>query len=165
MEEWRKVSNYPKYEISSYGRVRSLYNTHQRLMETPKILSIKTDRVGYKFIHLINERGRKPLRIHRLVAETFLHNPNNFPEVNHKDEDKSNNKTDNLEWCTKYANMHHSKAWEVNQTKILQYDKNNMIRSWDSMSEASRFHHITPQSIFAAIKNGWKAAGYYWKYQ
>lgn len=165
MEEWRRISNYPKYEISSHGRVRSLYNTHQRLMEVPKILSIKTDRVGYNFIHLINDNGRKPLRIHRLVAAAFLPNPNNFPEVNHKDEDKSNNKIDNLEWCTKYTNMHHSKIWKVNQVAIAQYSENGIIRSWGSLSEAARFYHITPQSIFAAIKHGWKSAGYYWRYQ
>lgn len=164
-EEWKGIKEYPMYEISSLGRVRSYFKTGGGTRTVPKLLCNKIDRIGYSFIHLKNDNGRKPLRIHRLVAEAFLPNPNNYPEVNHLDENKQNNCISNLEWCTRYTNTHYSKVWSHTERKVCQYDVNNVyIRTWNSLSEASRFINVTPQSVFNAIKHNWKSGGYYWKY-
>lgn len=164
-EVWKEIVDYPMYEISSFGRVRSYYNGRYGRRLTPKILSNKIDRVGYSFIHLKNSNGRKPLRIHRLVAEAFIPNPHQLPEVNHLDENKQNNNVCNLEWSSRLHNVRYSRVWETNQTAIRQYDTNhNFIKTWESMSEAARFYNITPQTLFNSIKNKWKGAGYYWEY-
>lgn len=165
MEEWKVISSYPMYEISNLGRVRSYYNSKYGRRTVPKILHNKTDRIGYSFIHLKNSDGRKPLRIHRLVAEAFIPNPNALPEVNHIDENKQNNVVENLEWCDRLHNVRHSKVWESVKREINQYDANHtLIKTWYSMSEAARQLGVTPSCIFGAIKQHRLGAGYYWDY-
>lgn len=104
-----------KYQISNLGRVKSLprkvkqsngyeYNIKERFLKISLHLN------GYSGITL-NSNGKKRFLIHRLVAEHFIENPNNLPQVNHKDLDKTNNKKDNLEWCTKsYNQLHYIKS-------------------------------------------------------
>ena len=165
MEEWRLVKDYPMYEISSLGRIRSYYNASHGKRTTPKLLAIKIDKIGYSFVHLKNEKGRKPLRVHRLVAEAFIPNPENLPEINHLDENKQNNCVNNLEWSSRLHNVRYSKVWKTNQTAINQYDLNHVfIRTWESISEAARAINVTPQCIFCAIRDNRSGAGYYWEY-
>lgn len=165
MEEWRTIANYPMYEVSSEGRIRSYYNGKYGRRSIPKLMSNKIDKIGYVFIHLKNQNGRKPCRIHRLVAEAFIPNPDNLPEVNHIDENKENNLVSNLEWCDRIHNIRHSKPWDKEEVSVNQYDLNGtLINTWSSMSEAARYCNVSPQSIFSAIKNGWKSAGFYWSY-
>lgn len=166
MEEWKVIENYPMYEVSSEGRVRSYYNGSHGKRTVPKILSLKVDRIGYTFVHLKNDLGRKPFRVHRLVAKSFIPNPSGLPEVNHKDEDKSNNSVHNLEWCEKLYNIRYSKVWKSNERSVLQYTKEGtLVREYNSLSEAARLNNVTPQSIFAAIKNNWCSADSRWKYK
>lgn len=166
MEEWKVIRDYPMYEVSSEGRIRSYYNGNHGRRIIPKILSLKTDRIGYTFIHLKNESGRKPLRVHRLVAEAFIPNPDNLPEVNHKDENKSNNSVYNLEWCKRLYNVRYSKIWESNERAVLQYTETGIfIKEYKSLSEAARDNNVTPQSIFVAIKNNWCSANFKWRYK
>lgn len=110
-EVWKKIKYYPNYEVSDLGRVRSLKfysNVHKRYYDRILILKEKTNRWGYKYVGLSNRNGRKSIIIHRLVAEAFIPNPDNLPEINHKDGNKTNNCIDNLEWCTRSYNMAHS---------------------------------------------------------
>ena len=104
-EEWRPVVGYEGlYEVSSYGRVRSLDRFYYRLHKG-KVLSPTKDRYGYLTVTLNCNGKSKTIKIHRLVAQAFIENPDNLPQVNHKDEVKSNNCVDNLEWCSaKYNN-------------------------------------------------------------
>lgn len=167
MEEWREIEGYPMYEISSMGRIRSYYSRSRKKEKRtiPKILSNKIDRIGYSFIHLQNEKGRKPLRIHRLVAQAFIPNPQLLPEVNHIDENKQNNCVENLEWISRLNNIRHSKVWESVKREVVQYDINHVyIKKWYSMSEAARAFHTTPQNIFGAIRDNRIRVGYYWDY-
>ena len=164
-EEWKIIKDYPMYEISSLGRVRSSYNGKYGKRTIPKIMSNKIDKIGYSFIHLKNDSGRRPLRIHRLVAEAFIPNINNLPEVNHIDENKQNNTVSNLEWCDRHHNMHHSQTWKKTERAVNQYDSDHkLIKTWSSMSEASRAYGVSVSSIFTAIKHSWKSTGFYWKY-
>ena len=99
----KEVTGFPKYLIDINGNI---YNKR-----TNKKLKISDNGRGYKKVGLYIEEGKMVNKyIHRLVAETFIDNPNNLPEVNHIDEDKANNSVDNLEWCDrKYNNNYGSK--------------------------------------------------------
>lgn len=164
-EEWKVIPDYPMYEVSNLGRIRSYYNAGHGKRIISKLLHNKIDRMGYSFIHLKNTKGRKPLRIHRLVAEAFVPNVNSLPEVNHIDENKQNNTASNLEWCSRLYNVRYSKIWESVKREINQFDANhNFIKTWYSMSEAARALNVTPQCIFCAIRDNRIGAGYYWEY-
>lgn len=122
IEEWRTIFGYEGlYEVSSYGRVRSLDryvvdSLGNRRFYKGKVLSPIKDKVGYLSVKL--QEGNKH-NIHRLVAQAFIENPDNLPQVNHKDEDKSNNRVDNLEWCdSKYNNNYGTRIERFINTKI-----------------------------------------------
>ena len=114
MEEWRSIPGYEGlYEISSYGRVKSLeisYIKKNGVMDhKPEIiLRPKNNGTGYFTVCLYKNKIHKYYLIHRLVAQAFIPNPDNLSEVNHKDEDKSNNRVDNLEWCDHKYNMNYN---------------------------------------------------------
>lgn len=95
------------YQVSNLGRVKSLNYNHTG---KEKILKPGIEQWGYYHIILQKNCIRKKYRLHRLVAEVFLPNPNNFDQVNHKDENKKNNRVDNLEWCTCSYNVRYSQA-------------------------------------------------------
>lgn len=94
-EIWKDVCD--GYKVSNYGRVLSLAKTTIRGRKYDKILSASKKDNGY---YTVSINGNNEY-VHRLVAKAFIDNPNNLNEINHKDEDKSNNRVDNLEWCTK----------------------------------------------------------------
>lgn len=120
-EEWRRTS-WDYIEVSNFGQVRTrniermfpFYDRHHKmfryvLRRTPShLMSIQENNKGYLFV-CAKERGRrKNLLIHRLVAEAFIPNPENKPEVNHKDGNPHNNRVDNLEWVTSSENRKHA---------------------------------------------------------
>lgn len=112
-EIWKEIKDYPNYQVSNLGRVKTLKyysNIHKKYYDRELILKEKDNKYGYKFISLgCGKRGeRKNIAIHRLVAQAFIPNPNNYKEVNHIDGNKSNNKVNNLEWCTRQENVLHS---------------------------------------------------------
>ena len=104
-EEWKDIKGYEGlYQISNLGRIKSLnYNRTKK----EKILSNSTNRKGYLFVILYKNGKKKSFKVHRLVAIHFIENPNNYFQVNHKDENKSNNRVDNLEWCTQEYNLNY----------------------------------------------------------
>lgn len=122
MEEWRTIKGYEGlYEVSSYGRVRSLdryvksgYESYR--LHKGKVLSPIIATNGYLFVGL---QGRR-LSVHRLVAKAFIPNPDNLPEVNHKDEDKTNNVVDNLEWCDHSYNINYGARTERQKKTNIQ---------------------------------------------
>lgn len=108
------------YEVSNLGRVRSWKNRtgfgHDIFMDKPRILSIQTDRDDYLYIFLRKNGISKRCYIHRLVAEAFIPNPLNKPEVNHDDGNKANCTVGNLYWATKAENMEHAREtglWDM----------------------------------------------------
>ena len=148
MEEWKDIIGYEGlYEVSTYGRVRS----------KGKIINPWIQH-GYKSVGLWKNKKCKKHRVHRLVAMAFIPNPNNYPQINHKDEDKSNNNVKNLEWCTQsynnsYGNRCKKMLQTYNQNKTSNAEKEvvqklldgTIIAVYKSLSEASR---ITGLSIW-----------------
>ena len=105
-EIWKKINYSDEYEISNFGRIRHLYENRydrntRKILKISKIKYLKPlIRDGYQRIRIYENRNKfKTYHIHRLVAEAFLPNPNNYPIINHKDFDRSNNNVNNLEWC------------------------------------------------------------------
>lgn len=133
MEIWKDIKGYEGlYQVSNLGRVKSLGRFHKfpngGIYEIkPRILKNATETSGYLFVALYNGY-RKQYKIHRLVAEAFIPNPNNLPQVNHKDLNKQNNRVDNLEWCTASENIKH--AFKHGVRKMPDKLK-NMIKNFD----------------------------------
>lgn len=117
---------------------------------------------GYSQICLTKNNNKKTYKVHRLVAETFIPNPKNKTQVNHKDENKSNNNKDNLEWCNCMYNIQYSLS-----KKVEQYDKNgNYIKTWDSLSSIAKEFNGYTTIISRCCKNKCKSAyGYVWRYK
>lgn len=103
MEIWRAIAGTKGLiEVSNEGRVRSL------LRGEPRVLKTQTDNKGYHRLRITIEREKTSYKIHREVAKAFIPNPENLPQVNHKDGNKSNNAVDNLEWISNRDNAHHA---------------------------------------------------------
>jgi len=103
-EIWADVGD-GKYQVSNNGRVRSYGGKHKPT--EPKLLKVSNGRSGYPTVALYYDKARH-FSVHRLVAEAFLCNPHNWPMVNHKNGNKSDNRVENLEWCTNALNMQHA---------------------------------------------------------
>ena len=121
MEEWKEVPDYEGlYEVSNTGNVRSLIKN--------KIIKGFINRCGYKLVGLSKNGISKWFQVHRLVAQVFIPNPDNLPMVNHKDEDKNNNRVENLEWCdAKYNINYGTRLDKVKKTQI----ENGYWLGWD----------------------------------
>ena len=116
-EEWRDIEGYEGlYQVSNLGRVKSLNcRGHKGCIG---ILTPRFDGKGYEMVALYKEGKARNTKVHRLVAQAFIPNPNNYPQVNHKDEDKTNNCVDNLEWCdTQYNNTYGTRIERMLKTK------------------------------------------------
>lgn len=113
-EVWRNIEEFKGlYQISNLGRVKSIdrmitYRTGIKRFTRGKILTVSKNKLGYPQITLSKNDKEHSRRIHRLVAQAFLPNPNNYKEVNHIDGNKSNNVVTNLEWCDRSHNMRHA---------------------------------------------------------
>lgn len=161
------------YQISNQARIRSLdrevqYRTSKRFIKG-KIMKPKKDKDGYLIIILYKNGKDKTYKMHRLVAQAFIPNPNNQPYINHKDEDKQNNLPENLEWCSAQYNYNYGTCkWRSGAKRkkpIVQYDLNgNKIKEFSGVVDAIKAtgHKHIPQ----ALKNkGWTAGGFIWKFK
>lgn len=137
-ENWKPVEGYENYEVSDFGRVKS----------SNCILKLRKDKYGYLRISLRKNRMLKTFTVHKLVATAFIPNPDNLSQVNHKNEDKTDNRVENLEWCTpKYNNSYGTRIERLVQSKtngktskpVLQFSKTgDFIQEWPSLNEIKR---------------------------
>ena len=164
-EKWLDIVGYEGvYSISNLGRVAS----HQ--WGRFRLLKPRTNNRGYSIVNLSKNGILKTFKVHKLVAKHFIPNPYGLTEINHKDEDKSNNRADNLEWCTRSYNVNYGTRimrQRVKVTKaVVQYDKSGKaLAVYDSISLASQLVGISVQHIVACCKKKYPyAGGFVWRY-
>jgi len=181
LEIWKEIDFYYGYEISNLGRVRSLNRVILRsdgknMTFKGKILKNRFNKHNYGYV-IIN---LKNYGVHRLVANAFITNHENKPQVNHIDGDKKNNQVQNLEWCTHNENVLHAlkndlypRKFGIDNAlskKIMQIDKykNNCIKIWDSFMDVKRELGIDTKNLVYCCQNKPSynsAGGYKWQYQ
>ena len=179
-EEWRPVKGFEGYyEVSNQGRVRSLDNyrrvcdvngvEHMRFVKGV-VRKLQLLPNGYVSVSLKSMGKHRRFNVHRLIAETFIPNPHNLPEVNHKDEDKSNNRVDNLEWCDRLYNANYGTGRQrMIMTKSRQIEQLTLdgrhVAYYDSGNEAARMTNYNRTSIHKALNGTQNTAyGYQWRY-
>lgn len=112
IEEWKDIEGYEGvYQVSNFGNVRScdrvIKHSPKDYFQKGGKLKSALSKNGYPMVVLVVHNKRKTINVHRLVAQAFIPNPDNLPQVNHKDEDKTNNNVANLEWCTHKYNVNY----------------------------------------------------------
>lgn len=117
-EEWKDIEGFEGYyQVSNMGRIKSvdrdvLYSNGRIHHYNEKIRVLCKDKDGYQITTLNKDGKSYSRRVHQLVACAFLPNPDNLPSINHIDEDKTNNRVDNLEWCSVYYNNHYNDRYK-----------------------------------------------------
>ena len=121
-EIWKDIKGYEKlYQVSNLGKVRRIKFINNRTQKDKiKMLKLIKDKKGYLKINLWKNNKSKMFLVHRIVAETFILNPNNLPQVNHKDENKSNNCVENLEWCSQKYNNNYGNRLNNIRKKLME---------------------------------------------
>lgn len=177
-EIWKSVVGYEGlYEVSNMGRVRSLDHISSNRLFKGKVMSQfniytpgKRHPFPYKQVKLTKNGKDKMLLVHRLVAMAFLPNPQNLPFINHKDENPSNNRADNLEWCTPKYNSSYGGLpqylSEVNGREVLQFSlKGEFVAKYVSLQKAQQDTKINASSILRVCKGRERhAGGFKWRY-
>lgn len=173
-EIWKNIPGYDRYQISNYGNIRSLNYKRTRQVKCLELGKIKN---GYLAVILYDDKIiPRTFLVHRLVAEAFIPNPDNKPQVNHKDGNKTNNYISNLEWVTRKENIRHSfdclgrvstaGKFRKSSKPVIQLLDNVEISEYSSISEAYKLTSI-PYSNISKCCNGLrkKAGGFKWEFK
>lgn len=166
MENWKEIEGYTDYMVSNLGRVKSLKFSKEKILKSSKLNN------GYLFVNLCKDGKYKPYLIHRLVAQAFLPNPDNLPQVNHRNENKTDNRVENLEYCnSQYNNNYGTRNERVIKSlsiPILQFNLDGeLVRKWNSITQVERELGFDKGNISRSCKQqyGFKSAyGYKWCY-
>ena len=170
-EVWKDILGYEgHYQVSNLGRVKSIKFVKE------KILKLSRDNDGYLKVCLYKNGEMKTYKVHRLVAKVFISNPNNLPQINHKDEDKTNNSLENLEWCDQKYNHNYGtinqriaeKHTNGKQSKpVLQLTKDGeFVREWKSASDVERNLGYSQGNITKCCRGKYHSAyNFVWRYK
>ena len=148
-QEWTSIPGFPNYAISRSGVVLNVKRNRK--------LATYKDKDGYLRLNLWRSNEMHSFILSRLVALVFIPNPENLPEVNHKDEDKTNNIVDNLEWCDRKHNINHGTRTEKVRCKlgkaVISTDEDGNQRLFPSLAYAAQSIGVSPGRIRRAINN------------
>lgn len=172
MEIWASIKGYEGiYEVSSWGRVRSLdrkvtipkNGTTYTIKQRGKILSLSNDRNGYVTVHLYKEGHAWTVNVHRLVAATFIPNPMNLEQVNHKDFDTTNNHVENLEWMSlkdnnRHAQQHGRGGAAKLKREVTVWRDGQEVGTFQSLHAAAEHVGCTYREILGVLKGRHKTA-------
>lgn len=155
-EQWKPIDGFTNYEVSDIGRVRNV--TTGRIKKN--FLNIN----GYYYAQLFHDGMVRLTLVHRLVAKAFVPNPECLPEINHIDEDKTNNSASNLEWCSRAYNMKYSGKHRVGvrmqkPIAVRSIAPNGTVTAYRSLYHAARSSGINSGSIFEVINGNRRTAG------
>ena len=179
-EIWKDIEGFEgMYQVSNMNRVKSLERTvrNGRGYRTvpERILKPEKNRYGYLQVNLWKDGKMKMYLVHRLVASAFLENPMGYTEINHKDEDKTNNVVSNLEWCSRsYNNTYNDRAKKAGKKvaeklskPVIAIDKRTgLILEFVSSREAEREIGINQGNIVSCCKGKLNSCGgFYWMYK
>lgn len=177
-EIWKDIPEFEdSYQVSNFGGFRSkdryakVCGGGMRLVRG-RVLKPQRCVNGYMEISCNREQQRRVFLLHRIVARLFVTNPNNYPEVNHKDEDIANCRADNLEWCTSKYNANYGtrtqRCLENNPQKraVNQYTKDGeFIRRWGMIEEAARHVGVDGSAITRVCRGRQRTSkGFVWRY-
>lgn len=163
-EEWRDVVGYEGYyQVSTHGRVRSVDRFDDRgFHQRSCILKSNDNGKGYRTVGLTKKSKGKRVKVHRLVAQAFIPNPENKPFVNHKDETRDNNNVDNLEWVTHKENInygkHNEKVAKANSIPIKVIYQDNTYEIWESATIFAKENGFQQAYISSALVGKYKKA-------
>ena len=178
MEIWKEIEGHTGYQISDYGRVRSFKNNRHGLCNTPHILKTDINSNGYERVCLGNNHR---MFVHKLVANTFVPNPDNYPIVRHKDDDRLNNRADNLIWGTQadniqdaiergrfVSNIRFAKEAALKKQRkrvVAKSTDHTFVKEYSSMCDAAKDLNLNAGNI-SNVLNGRqkKIGGYYFEY-
>lgn len=159
MEEiWKDIRGWEGlYQVSNLGRIRTLPKIHNSIhpyVTKEKILKFFPNKDGYWLVDLVKDRKKTRFQVHRLVALTFVPNPQNKPEVNHINEIKTDNRIENLEWATRTENNNHGtrnkRSGDANSKSVYQYDlQGKYICEYPSTKVAARALGVSVSLISA----------------
>ena len=176
-EVWKDIVGYEGlYQVSNLGRIKSLPRQilsgiyYSNVRTTDEIIKSTTiSNAGYELVALYKNNKEKRFTVHRLVAKTFIPNPDNLPEVNHKDEDKLNNHVGNLEWCTKKYNVNYGtskqRLSDARKKPVEKLDKDdNVICKYGFVTEVKK-DKFDPSRVIQCCKGRKEYyRGYKWRY-
>lgn len=163
-EIWKDIPGFPDYQVSNIGRVKRIRDIGRNGLI--RILKPVVYSNGYKVINLSGKR----VGVHRLVAMAFIPNPNHYREINHKNEIKSDNRVENLEWCTRAYNDNYGtrnkRVSEKLSKSVLQFTIDGvLVNQYYGIHEAMRQTGIDARNIHSVIKGKRKTTGgFIWKY-
>ena len=170
-ELWKDIKGFEGlYQVSNLGRIKSFRKSTKYHCADEYIIKPSLSNNGYYQVTFYNEdHKRKKFLVHRLVALAFIPNPNNFPQINHKDENRLNNSADNLEWCTALYNNHYGTALirqiDAKSNPIEQYTLGGrIIATYRSAKIAGDLFGFNHHHIQTCCNTGNIGYGYYWKY-
>ena len=156
-EIWKNIKNYESiYEISNLGRIKSL--------KKGIILKQFKNTNGYFQVELWKNKKGKKFLVHKLVAENFISNKNNFSFINHKDENKENNCTNNLEWCTAKYNCNYGTRNSRISSPVICIELNKIYNSIKEASEDLNIQQAHISGCCVKRKHYITAGGYHWQY-
>ncbi|MCW6148355.1 NUMOD4 motif-containing HNH endonuclease [Lactiplantibacillus plantarum] len=171
-EVWQEHPDISGIEVSSLGRVRTLdrviSNGNGMYSIKGRVLKQRNDKDGYLQVNITVDGKLTMKKAHRLVAQTFIPNPDNLPQVNHKDCRRANNSVENLEWCDNSYNQKYRNKNGISQTEAVGHPLFAInlatfeVSSFHSQHEVSRALGFNQPYVNAAIKGKYKQAYGYW---